>query len=504
VYAQNKGSDSFHFLNENGDVMLTMKYPIGDTSNHNTQELIDFALQEFDSCVGCCLLEDMGFSMVNDVMYERRNLKLCEFHDGLCQFIECTDQGVKIGFYDKSGRIVIPAEFDFASRFYNGISFYSNGNNIYDCKSGILTNTGERIETGDFYWDTWLEYDKHDKLFAIRANKRNGIPNANGKYGFVDRNGEIIVSPCFDKVYSFNNGMIVVEMGLLCGYVNDDGDYVIPAEYDNSFDFDEHGLCIVSKYNDNNRVVDGIIDKSGKIIAPLVFEDIEIISKERFYAKAENGCILYDITGKPVKKNVFGELTSIYENHAIVKLHLSENKLDSTKKIFRGSCGEGRYLYFYECYPGCAEEHGHGFGLMKEDGTILTPQMFEHIGYYSEGLICGEARGYDYFDLEGTPVLFNFHDTCSDFVDGIAYIVTHNWAHGSLVYHRGDNKLLRFDKVINGEPLINNKTTFFMNKHGDIINPDPGQQEEFLRKYFEMRDKRALMRNEWSFEEYVK
>ena len=93
---------------------------------------------------------------------------------------------------------------------------------------------------------------------------------------------------------------------------------------------------------------------------------------------------------------------------------------------------------------------------MKQDGTILTPQIFQHIGEYYNGFIPGNAVStvYDYIDLDGKIVLYNFHDTCSDFFNGVAYIVTHNWLGGGLDYH----KIITPD-----DPLVENITKFFMN-----------------------------------------
>ena len=94
------------------------------------------------------------------------------------------------------------------------------------------------------------------------------------------------------------------------------------------------------------------------------------------------------------------------------------------------------YLYFHECYSGCVDEHGYGFGLMKEDGTILTNEIFEHIGTYSNGLIQGNSASCynNYVDRESKMILFNFSDNCSNFIDGNAFIVTHDWPGSSFIY----------------------------------------------------------------------
>lgn len=49
------------------------------------------------------------------------------YEEGLARFIERTPKGIKVGFYNKKGDIVIPARYDFASPFRAGYAFVANG-----------------------------------------------------------------------------------------------------------------------------------------------------------------------------------------------------------------------------------------------------------------------------------------------------------------------------------------------------------------------------------------
>ena len=225
---------------------------------------------------------------------------------------------------------------------------------------------------------------------------------------------------------------------------------------------------------------------------------MRLCNKERFFAFSDGTYKLYDINTGLVASIEFGHIYYIIGDMAFIDFERPKYmnyEHNTTGKIFRMSCGEGRYVYFHECYPGCVEEHMHGFGLMKEDGTILTKQIFEHIGQYSEGFISGNSFAWycDYIDLDGVPVLFNFPDTCSEFIDGVAYIVTHDWA---------DGMISAKTEISPEKPLANNVTTFLMNKTGDIVYLSFEEQREFLLKYQEARHNRLLTR-EWKFEEFI-
>jgi len=51
-----------------------------------------------------------------------------------------------------------------------------------------------------------------------------------GKYGFINKEGSVIIQPIFDSADSFENGLAAVylrkESGKMSGYINKDGDYV--------------------------------------------------------------------------------------------------------------------------------------------------------------------------------------------------------------------------------------------------------------------------------------
>jgi hypothetical protein len=49
------------------------------------------------------------------------------YEEGLARFIERTPKGIKVGFYNKKGEIIIPARYDFAAPFRGGYALVANG-----------------------------------------------------------------------------------------------------------------------------------------------------------------------------------------------------------------------------------------------------------------------------------------------------------------------------------------------------------------------------------------
>ena len=93
-------------------------------------------------------------------------------------------------------------------------------------------------------------------LFPIREGR---------KFGFIDRQGKVVIAPRFDAVGEECEGRIRVTVGSLSGYADADGKVVIEPQWDVAGDFRD-GRAVVMK--DGKY---GLIDAAGKRIADIPF-----------------------------------------------------------------------------------------------------------------------------------------------------------------------------------------------------------------------------------------
>lgn len=87
----------------------------------------------------------------------------------------------------------------------------------------------------------------------------------NGKWGFIDKTGKIIIEPQYHYVASFSEGLAVVKQNGKYGFIDKTGKVVIPLQYDGVDSFSE-GLAVVRQ---NNKW--GYIDTNGKTIIDLKY-----------------------------------------------------------------------------------------------------------------------------------------------------------------------------------------------------------------------------------------
>jgi len=93
------------------------------------------------------------------------------------------------------------------------------------------------------------------------------IPYRKGdKWGFCDRDKKIIIPAVYDDAWDFQNGLASVEVNNNWGYIDTKGTMVIPAVYDYTEGFSE-GFAYVAV---NGKW--GFIDTKGTMVIPAVYD----------------------------------------------------------------------------------------------------------------------------------------------------------------------------------------------------------------------------------------
>jgi hypothetical protein len=83
-----------------------------------------------------------------------------------------------------------------------------------------------------------------------------------GKWGFIDTSGKLVIPDQFDEVGPFMEGLASVKLGSQWGFIDNTGSYAINPQFDQVGDFHE-GLAAVHK--DDGW---GFINKAGRVVIP--------------------------------------------------------------------------------------------------------------------------------------------------------------------------------------------------------------------------------------------
>ncbi len=344
---------------------------------------------------------------------------------------------MKSGFIDKTGNLVIPCKWEVVGDFHEGLASVRNSNGNW----GYIDKTGKLVIPCK--WEVAYEFSEG---LAV-------VQDSNGKCGYIDKTGNLVI-PCkweaagyrHDDLFcvtktgkrgifelgksagDFHEGLAIVQdSNGKCGYIDKTGNLVIPCKWEVVGDFHE-GLAIVQDSNGKC----GCIDKTGKLVIPcewniprMHFVEVQTFHEGLAVVKDSNGkCGCIDKTGNLVIpcqwKGSFG-YCGFYEGLAVVQ--------DSN-----GRCGyiDKTGNLVIPCSWKVAERFSEGlavvqnyvgYGFIEKTGNLVIPYSWKRAYEFSEGLArVWNGEGFGYIDKTGKMVVQCMLTNARDFSEGLAYV----------------------------------------------------------------------------------
>jgi len=228
----------------------------------------------------------------------------------------------KWGYADAMGNLLIAAQYSDADEYKNGLAHVEESDDEYSFTGGkvsYLDETGKNIVAdADYELITGLFGAAYFSDGLLRVKK-------DGKYGFIDKTGKIIIRCTFNYAEDFHEGYAVGKMGEKdkYGYINKKGLWAIQPQYTQANKFYD-GIAIVTieggkKYS--------FIDKTGKITGST---DLDLSTSSLFssYSLSFSGGYvefkqndkrgLIDKTGKIIAPAIYDDINPFYDGLAAV------------------------------------------------------------------------------------------------------------------------------------------------------------------------------------------
>lgn len=172
-----------------------------------------------------------------------------DFREGLA----VVELNGKYGYINTSGEVVIPIKYNEADPIIEGLAFVSEKRGVY----GVIDKTGKTVIPFK------LNYDYIGWFSEGMANVRR-----NGKYGYINRSGQLVIPLKYSNVGSFSEGVARAELNGKYGFIDKTGKVVIPFKYQYALDFRE-GLAHVTIPGKEGG---GYINHAGDIVVPLKYD----------------------------------------------------------------------------------------------------------------------------------------------------------------------------------------------------------------------------------------
>jgi len=250
------------------------------------------------------------------------------------------------------------------------------------------------------------------------------------KVGFIDTNGSVVIPPKFDSALGFSDGLSVVTIGDKEGYINKTGDTIIKPVFYQADNF-ENGIArvvedisskgsfidkkgniilsgknfLVSKYNEglincSENGICGYINLEGHFVIPPTYKYAREFSEGKAAVSPKK-----DANGKPNRKDLYGFIDK--HNEMIIP------------PIYQGSD-----IQFSE---GLCAVWNNGYGYINDIGDLVIPYEFDLGQHFNEGLAIFKPKGknkkYGYINKTGQVIIEPVFTSAEDFENGLASVI---------------------------------------------------------------------------------
>ena len=370
----------------------------------------------------------------------------------------------RYGIINKSGKVIVPIEFAKIEHFSVGLALVQKS--IFGTDPFFVDKTGKTIISGYNSASSFSEGlacvgKKEENPLYKESEKAKPQPKAKQftggfeisvasislhdskyliRYGFIDKNNQIIIPFEYEDAGDFSEGMAFVKRNGKYGFIDKTGKEVIPFEYDKANNF-EKGLAVVERGGKT-----GVINKEGKIIVPIEYSkvrlmsetliavvdrDLGLFSRDGIQILAPNSNIsrinlpserVYLIVSrKPFENNTYGYVN---ENGEIISEQIflkAENFKEDMALVMPIKDKESE------------DEEGFRFqdpkyGFINRKGEMVIDATYDIAESFSEGLAkigvnpyYGEVK-YGFINQKGEVVVDPIYSEASNFSEGLAVV----------------------------------------------------------------------------------
>ena len=192
------------------------------------------------------------------------------FRDGLA-LVKSSGNDGKYGYIDKKGKYVIAPTYDYAQDFGEGVAWVQMEDQppmLIDKKGKMLLQIDSLVRAYPFSNGMgYVDYYSEGEILGMFINKKgekavemggmgdrfSAVINdglyafkrkGSEKWGYKNKDNEIVINEQFSNVHPFFEGLAVVKSGNKWGAIDKKGDFVINPQYD-QLEYDSDGLFSV-------------------------------------------------------------------------------------------------------------------------------------------------------------------------------------------------------------------------------------------------------------------
>lgn len=230
-------------------------------------------------------------------------------------FIRFTENN-KCGLVSSQRQSILKAEWDIIEVFEDEKIIIAAKNNYY---SIFYLNGNLKV----FMNYPFSQFDPYKDGMAMVVQK--------GKYGFIDKDGLLLVSTQYDEARPFKNGLAAIKIGNNWGFIDKNEHFVANPFYDEVKDFDAKAAIVIK----NNKY--GLINRNGKETSKPVLDYIEPLVSGHYLLKKEGRYGIADSEGLEKINPIYKDIVELKPGIFRARLYGKYSLIDLNHKLLTTS-----------------------------------------------------------------------------------------------------------------------------------------------------------------------
>lgn len=247
------------------------------------------------------------------------------------------------------------------------------------------------------------------------------VRSGNWAWGYIDASGEYVIEPQFEGLRQFSDGLAAVRFDSRWGFIDRSGSFVINPSFTEAYSFAQ-GRAFVR----TNDYIWEYIDKSGEIIrtdeTPRFDENSDGSFRDGLALVRREGTFGYiDTSTRPFIPMQYTEARPFSEGRAAIKISDRWGFINTQKSTVI----DPQYISAGSFADGLApvRQSGNTWGYIDSEGRVVVPEQFEAARSFSERRAAVMVDGYwGFIDTRGNMIADAQFDEVRDFKNGLARV----------------------------------------------------------------------------------
>ncbi len=235
-----------------------------------------------------------------------------------------------------------------------------------------------------------------------------------GKWGFINKEGEWIISSKYEEAYHFSEGLAAVKFYGHWGYIDRNNAWVIQPKYQDAKPFKEGVACVML----NNSW--GYINTEGSWHFEPKLKVVSSFSAGKALIKNDDGFVYINKAGDKILQQSFDQALPFSEGLAFVIYNGHKGYIErSGNWLIKHDYNEA-----YSFSEGLAlVKKGMKYGFIDQNGAMVIRAQYDDANYFKEGLAAVKKNNnWGYINQSGRFVIEQRYGAAFPFSNGLAVV----------------------------------------------------------------------------------